>query len=103
MLVQPQDDSSDMSDVAPDMPKLELDNHALPVGLRSTSSKRTDRNTAKRVVMDMLYSGAWRYSFPFCSSYAWFVTWLLPHLRSNWQGRHTETAAPKVSTAAAMW
>ena len=96
MLVEHSDEGSDMSDLAPQLPELLLENHALPVGLRKTG-RGTNRASASRVIMDSLYTGTWRYSFPFCGSYAWFVTWLQPKLESDWQRRHPDTARAKVT------
>ena len=99
MLVQQGSDGSDMSDVAPELPVMQLENHALPAGLRGTG-RGVNRASARRLVMDSLYTGEWRFSFPFCSSYAWFVSWLQPFLESDWQRRHPQAAKAKVSVAA---
>jgi len=58
MLVEHSDEGSDMSDVAPQLPELLLENHALPVGLRKTG-RGANRASASRVIMDSLYTGTY--------------------------------------------
>ena len=72
---------------------LGIENVALPVALRGHKKNRTQ---ARHRIMDQLYDGSWRWTFPFSNHFRWFGSWLVGSVQTPAQKTQPPASQHKV-------
>ena len=78
----------------PSLPSIDLQNHAVPAQFRGY---RPNRRGYRLHVMRMLYCGTWRHHWAFSTTLAWFATYLVAAVTTEYMRRQAYDGMWKVT------